>query len=399
MRIKVVIVVCTLFCFLVDPVLAASLRVAKVYRDYPGYINPAVCENPNVSKPPAAPAPQTIVVPLPVVPETAAGTLAQPATPAPTPAPVAAPTPAALPVAASAIEPALPSSPASPVLVPAPVAAPAVTATTTAPVAAPAVTPAAPAPVAVPAVTAAAPGPAAAPAVKVTAPAPAAVPAVKAIAPAAATPPVAASTIKPPTPAASPIPGPTPANKPDLSVPRTANIEPLNPASANIKASNPVAAPYLTLWAGMAAHHDTEIDVDNSRITFDTGLAGGAAAGYDFGPARLEIEGSYRHNNADEGDADLDVTTLMANVYADFETDGPATPYLGVGVGVANVDLEDEDDQVLAGQVAAGMLFAVTEKVAIDLGYRYMVADAPDIVGNDKELQQHTALIGVQIKF
>ena len=373
MRIKVVIVVCTLFCFLVDPVLAASLRVAKVYRDYPGYINPAVCENPNVSKPPAAPAPQTIVVPLPVVPETAAGTMDQQATPAPTPAPVAAPTPAALPVAASAIEPALQSAPASQVLVPAPVAAPAVQAI--------------------------APVPAAVPAVQATAPAPAAVPAVKATAPAAATPPVAASTIKPPTPAASPIPGPTPANKPDLSVPLTANIEPLNPASANIKASNPVAAPYLTLWAGMAAHHDTEIDVDNSRITFDTGLAGGAAAGYDFGPARLEIEGSYRHNNADEGDADLDVTTLMANVYADFETDGPATPYLGVGVGVANVDLEDEDDQVLAGQVAAGMLFAVTEKVAIDLGYRYMVADAPDIVGNDKELQQHTALIGVQIKF
>jgi opacity protein-like surface antigen len=184
-----------------------------------------------------------------------------------------------------------------------------------------------------------------------------------------------------------------------LSVPLSANIEPSNPASANIQASKPVAAHYLTLWAGTAAHHDTEIDVNNSRITFDTGLAGGAAVGYDFGAARLEVEGSYRHNNADEGDADLEVTTLMANVYADFETDGSATPYLGVGVGVADVDLEDEDDQVLAGQVAAGMLFAVTEKVAIDLGYRYMVADAPDIVGNDKELQQHTALIGVQIKF
>ena len=57
MRVKFAVAVFSLFCLLVDPVLAATLQVAKVYRDYPGYINPAVCENPNISKPPVAPAP------------------------------------------------------------------------------------------------------------------------------------------------------------------------------------------------------------------------------------------------------------------------------------------------------------------------------------------------------
>lgn len=38
-------------------VCAEDLQVAKVYRDYPGYINPAVCDNPNLDKgaPPVAP--------------------------------------------------------------------------------------------------------------------------------------------------------------------------------------------------------------------------------------------------------------------------------------------------------------------------------------------------------
>lgn len=38
-------------------VCAEDLQVAKVYRDYPGYINPAVCDNPNLDK--AAPAAAT----------------------------------------------------------------------------------------------------------------------------------------------------------------------------------------------------------------------------------------------------------------------------------------------------------------------------------------------------
>ena len=151
----------------------------------------------------------------------------------------------------------------------------------------------------------------------------------------------------------------------------------------------------------MVATQDVDVEYNHNRreVSIDNGFAGGAAVGYDFGPARLEIEGSYRDSNADEGDADLKVRALMANVYADFSTGGTATPYLGAGVGVADVDVEHEDDQVLAGQVSAGVLFAVTEKVAIDLGYRFMMTDDPDINGVELDLRQHTALLGVQIRF
>ena len=309
MRVKIVIVVFSLFCLLVDPVLAETLQVAKVYRDYPGYINPAVCENPNVSKSPAAPAPQIIVVPLPVIPETAAGTSVKPVNP------VAVPAPAVEPAAATS------QSAASPVTVT-------------------------------------------------------------------------------PSPASS-LPAPAPvANVDPLKVP-TVKTMATYPVYASLRDDNPVNVPYLSLWAGMVATHDVDVEYNHNstEVPIDNGFAGGAAVGYDFGPVRLEIEGSYRDSNAEEGDADLKVRALMANVYADFNTGGTATPYLGAGVGVADVDVEHEDDQVLAGQVAAGILFAVTEKVAIDLGYRFMMTDDPDINGAELELRQHTALLGVQIRF
>jgi outer membrane immunogenic protein len=340
MRVKIAIVVYSLFCLLVDPVLAETLQVAKVYRDYPGYINPAVCENPNVSKPPATPAPHVIIVPLPAEPETAAGPAAQPGTPVPSPAP-----------AAQAEAAASPSAPA-----PATAAPPAVT------------PPSAQTPAVQPA-----------PAVPPSAPAPAAVA----------------------TPAVSQTTAPVPAADPSLSVPPPGKSEPCKPSCGWSSAGSSVKAPYLSLWAGMVMTQDVDVDYQghSEEVSIDNGFAGGVAVGYDFGPARLEIEGAYRDSNADKGDADLKIRTVMVNAYADFATGSLATPYLGAGVGVADVDVEDDDDQVLAGQVAAGVLFAVSPQVSVDLGYRFMMTDDPDIRGAELELRQHTALLGVQIRF
>lgn len=356
MRVHFLVVACSLFCLLVDPVLAETILVAKVYRDYPGYINPAVCENPNVSKPPVATAPHKIEVPLPAVPETLAGPAAAPEIPAPLSAPVAEPV-------------------TEPVTTPLPSA----TSPEVAPVSAPAPVESAPVTLA----------PAAAP-----------------VEPAASTPGPAMATAAGSVPSSNDqviTPAPKTVTVPLPVVPETAagNPHSCKPACSGYPSGDAVHAPYLSVWAGLVATHDVDVDANgySGEAEVDNGFAGGVAAGYDFGKVRLEVEGSYRNSNASEGDADLKVRALMANVYADFETGGTATPYLGAGVGVADVDIENEDDQVLAGQVAAGVLFAITEKVAIDLGYRFMMTDDPDIAGDELELRQHTALLGVQIKF
>jgi opacity protein-like surface antigen len=94
----------------------------------------------------------------------------------------------------------------------------------------------------------------------------------------------------------------------------------------------------------------------------------------------------------------------MVNAYADFQTGGMATPYLGAGVGYADVDVKDYlgkdyDDDVVAGQIGAGILFALSPRVAVDLGYRFMITDDPEIKDVEFEVRQHTATLGIQVRF
>lgn len=158
---------------------------------------------------------------------------------------------------------------------------------------------------------------------------------------------------------------------------------------------------YVSAWAGLVATPGVDYDApgDNGEVEFDTGYGGGLAIGHDFGPARLEIEGSYRNSNAEEGDADLKIKALMVNAYADFQTGSLATPYLGAGIGYAKVDVENESDEVFAGQLAAGVLIALSPAVAIDLGYRFMMTDDPKLYGAELEVRQHTASLGLQVRF
>jgi opacity protein-like surface antigen len=167
------------------------------------------------------------------------------------------------------------------------------------------------------------------------------------------------------------------------------------------RSDNPVGIHYVSAWAGMVATPDVDYDAPgaNGEVEFDTGYGGGLAIGYDFGPARLEVEGSYRNSNAEAGDADLKIKAVLVNAYADFSTGGLATPYLGAGIGYAKVDVEGEDDEVFAGQLAAGILFGLSPAVAIDLGYRFMMTDDPKLDGAELEVRQHTATLGLQVRF
>jgi len=291
------------------PVCAEEILVAKVYRDYPGYINPAVCENPNLEKSAAE-------EPVAQRPETSS--------------------PTGQPVAPSVV----PMTPAIDKPVPVPAAVPV------------------------------------APAINETA-APAATP----VTPVSSNPPAA--------PAQEAVP--------------VATEKKCDSAPYWAQSLESVSGPYLAAWAGMVATHDSDIDHDGD-MSFDNGYGLGVAAGYDFGPARLEIEGSYRDSDIDEAndvgmDEDLTVQALMINGFADFETGGYLTPYLGAGIGYANVELADDDDNVLAGQLAAGVLIALSPDMALDLGYRFMATEDPDIDGTEFEVRQHTAMLGLQIRF
>ncbi len=82
------------------------------------------------------------------------------------------------------------------------------------------------------------------------------------------------------------------------------------------------------------------------------------------------------------GSGTIRTFALMANVWYDIPMGSGLTPYLGGGIGYA--DSEVEHGLVMNGsggdfawQLGAGLNFAMTEKMSLGIGYRYM--DAGDV--------------------
>ena len=154
-------------------------------------------------------------------------------------------------------------------------------------------------------------------------------------------------------------------------------------------------------------------------------IAGGLAIGYDFArrgglPVRVELEGMLREAAKKSTDIFLsgvqltresNVQTLFANVYLDFPMGWALTPYVGGGIGMASVDygitLRERDgeefDRVkrlaeneffnesskrtnFAWNIGAGLVYAFTPNVALDLNYRYVDAGKGRVGIRDEEI-------------
>lgn len=153
---------------------------------------------------------------------------------------------------------------------------------------------------------------------------------------------------------------------------------------------------------GFAPAFDTEAD-------FNNGIGVYTALGYDWGNNfRGEFEFAYRQNDARHyaGDGlgfsgwsslegDLQSLSFLFNVIRDFDTGGPLTPYVGVGIGGASFQNQvtgadggfgqltiDDSSKRVAYQAIAGVAFQLAEGLALDLSYRYFAAlRAPEFDG------------------
>ena len=180
---------------------------------------------------------------------------------------------------------------------------------------------------------------------------------------------------------------------------------------------------YFGLQGGVTYVQDLDEDLPN-KVLVDPGLAVSAVAGYtlkniDRADIRLEGELAYRYNETDEyqkSDLDGDITSvaLMFNVAVDFVNKTAFTPYVLGGLGVANVSFNDfesggvtildDDDTVLAYQLGAGCSFNLTEKLDLDLGYRYFSTAKPEVRDEAREkvkinYQNHALMLGLRYSF
>ena len=184
--------------------------------------------------------------------------------------------------------------------------------------------------------------------------------------------------------------------------------------------------------ANLLADSDASEPGATGTFEFDTGFALSGAVGYAQGPWRAELDITYRENDFDSatvtatifgttitasGQLEGDASSLafMATGYYDIDTGSPVKPYLGLGIGVARVDVNDlrlagsaltpvnVDDTVFAFQITAGASFEMNQNLDLTLHYRYFRTADPEFgsggVTTEAEYRNHSVMAGVRYRF
>lgn len=153
------------------------------------------------------------------------------------------------------------------------------------------------------------------------------------------------------------------------------------------------------------------------NVDLDTGIAPALALGYDFGNnLRLEGELSYQKNDINSVEmlgyalsaaGDVTATALGVNGYYDFTSNGAITPFVTLGLGVARVEVNgfetyytypvSDDDTVLTYRLGAGLAYALSEKLDLDLTYRYNGFSDPEFGTTTATYSSHNIYLGLRI--
>jgi opacity protein-like surface antigen len=198
--------------------------------------------------------------------------------------------------------------------------------------------------------------------------------------------------------------------------------------------------------------YDTADSVDNLYKDFDGAPIFGAGIGYRFNRwLRADVTGEYRSNSDFDGADLVDDGTggpfavtpntykakkeewlALVNAYVDLGSWHGISPYVGAGVGAANIEIsgftdigvgstgdpaiafgDDNDEWNLAWAIYAGIGLDVTEAFTVDLGYRFLHlgdAESGDLIAYDgtnlvdnpmefEDITSHDVRLGVRYQF
>lgn len=204
-------------------------------------------------------------------------------------------------------------------------------------------------------------------------------------------------------------------------------------------AEDPRTGGYASGFIGVSIPKNASVTTDyyngggeNDQVEFDPGINIGGTGGYDFGYLRLEGEISYKNSEIGSitdqypppyrfrnPDGNLGVAAFMANAFFDLHNETRVTPYLGGGIGFANLQLSDTyatdaggrfriydegDDTVFAYQAGAGVEIAINRRYSLDVGYRYFGTDTAKInretdQWHSLKFESHNVAVGFRATF
>jgi OmpA-OmpF porin, OOP family len=168
---------------------------------------------------------------------------------------------------------------------------------------------------------------------------------------------------------------------------------------------------YVGVDGGAMIVEDLDHDITAGPVSLTatsdigTGYDFGGIVGYDFGGFRLESEVSYREADAKRFSStvptinstagtfatggDVNALSFMVNGLLDFGDDDGLQGFVGAGIGVARVDLQqvlaapslvDDSDTGLAWQALAGIRAPLSDSWDVGLKYRFFNAPNVDLV-------------------
>ncbi len=183
---------------------------------------------------------------------------------------------------------------------------------------------------------------------------------------------------------------------------------------------------------GLGASFPNDVDITQAGATLTTELDTGILATGAFGRSfdnqifRAEAEVLYNTNDvstvsalgiSSAGSGDISTLGLMVNGYYDIDTNSKWRPYIGGGIGGANVSINslsglgvliaDDDTTVFAYQVKVGVAYEFTQALAATLGYRFFATEDADFVDSSVPgaafstdgIEAHIVEFGVRFRF
>lgn len=203
----------------------------------------------------------------------------------------------------------------------------------------------------------------------------------------------------------------------------------------------PEALPYFNPWyigarGGAAFTNDTDFDALGTGVdsVYATGTYFSGLIGYDFSSLggqpgfRGELELGYLQNDIDAHDVNglggfsgnnafgsAAAVVGLASLYYDLPFSPGITPFLGGGIGFADVSFSDQgvtplgtvmDDSAtgFAWHLTSGLDFQLAERTSLELGYRYLAIQGIDLQAVDgtdtsADLDSHIVFAGIKYRF
>ncbi|NTW52506.1 MAG: porin family protein [Chlorobiaceae bacterium] len=176
--------------------------------------------------------------------------------------------------------------------------------------------------------------------------------------------------------------------------------------------SQAATTPYVSASGGLGLLNNSTVDGVNDAITYKTGYLANGAVGLKADNTRIEAEIGYHSNDVDTSvysgprGAHVSMWTFMANGYVDFTTkDSNLTPYVMGGLGVADASIsggnwgDSSGSTEFAWQVGAGVGIKASNKMTVDVGYRYLSPSDATFSGRQVSLASSNILVGIRCAF